>query len=226
MASYRQLLAVFALSVVQTVALGQSANHVIGMPSFCVAGEPLSASETLDYEPTEGASDPVAVHREGTLYRDSEGRMRTELKYPDYTAFFIQDCVTHVLYNWTVGDTEQDGVLRCGDMQHSGMGDVTDNTPAPLRPNEQVVPVEGVETHHSRSMREKDGKIELIYEHWYAPSLHLNLLQVTYGGDLGKTTHRIFNLKTEEPDAALFQVPKGFRTKTPTCPSGTPASSR
>jgi len=105
----RQLLAVLAMSVVQTLALGQSSNHVIGMPSFCVAGEPLSATRTLDYEPMEGASDPVAVHREGKLYRGSDGRMRTELKYPGYTAVFIQDCVAHIIYNWTIGDTE----LRC-----------------------------------------------------------------------------------------------------------------
>lgn len=58
MTSYRHLLALFAMSAVQTLALGQSANHVIDMPSFCVAGEPFFASETLDYEPTEGASDP------------------------------------------------------------------------------------------------------------------------------------------------------------------------
>lgn len=68
MTFYRRLLAVFAMSVVQTVAQGQSANHVIPLLSFCVAGEPLSATRMLDYEATEGASDPVAVHREGTLY--------------------------------------------------------------------------------------------------------------------------------------------------------------
>jgi hypothetical protein len=219
MASHRQLLAVLAMGVVQTVAQGQSANHVIGMQSFCVGGEPFSATQTLDYEPTDGASDPVAVHREGTLYRDSKGRMRTELKYPGYMAVFIQDCVTHVLYDWTVGDGKRDMELRCGDMKRSGMGTVTDNTPAPLRPNEQVVLIEGVETRHSRSVREKEGKVELIYEHWYAPSLHVNLLQVTYGGDLGKTTHRIFNLKMDEPDAALFQIPDGFTSRSSDCPA-------
>ncbi len=82
MASYRQPLAVLVMSVVQTVALGQSANHVIGLPSFRVAGEPLSATQMLDYEPTGNSSDPVAVNRDGTLYRDSEGRTRTELKSP------------------------------------------------------------------------------------------------------------------------------------------------
>jgi hypothetical protein len=203
------------MGVMQTAASGQSTNHVIGLPSFCVAGEPFSATRTLDYEPTEGASDPVAVHREGRLYRDSDGRMRTELKYPGYTAVFIQDCGAQLLYNWTVGDTE----LRCGSLKNSGMGTVTDKTAAPLRANEDVVLVEGVVTRHSRSVREKDGKVELIYEHWYAPSLHLDLLQVVYGGDLGKTTDRIFNLNVEEPDAALFQVPEGFTSKTRDCPA-------
>jgi hypothetical protein len=80
MASYvKPLLAVIAMSVVQTVAQGQNANqaihgHHIALESFCVLGEPLSATETLDYEPTDGASDPVPMHREATLYWDSEGR--------------------------------------------------------------------------------------------------------------------------------------------------------
>ncbi len=217
MASHSRILAVLAMALAQR-ALGQGANHVIGLQSFCVGGEPFSATQTLDYEPTEGATDPVAVHREGALYRDSEGRMRTELKYPGYTAVFIQDCVTHVLYDWTIGEGKRDMELRCGDIKHSGMGTVTDNTPAPLRPNEQVALMEGIETRHSRLVREEGG-VELIYEHWYAPTLHLNLLQVTYGGDLGKTTHRIFNLKMDEPDAALFQVPEGFTTKTLDCPA-------
>jgi hypothetical protein len=102
-ASYRQPLAVLALIVIRTVALGQSANHVLGAgPPFCVSGEPFSATETLDYEPSENSSDPVAVHRDGTLYRDSEGRTRTELKYPGYPAVFIQDCVAHRIYDWRV----------------------------------------------------------------------------------------------------------------------------
>jgi hypothetical protein len=219
MAFYRHLLVVFAISVIPILALGQGANHVIPLLSSCVTGEPFSASRTLDYEPTAGASDLVGVHREATVYRDSEGRIRTDLKYPGYAAVFLQDCVTQLIYNWRVGDTE----LRCGTMEHSGMGTVTDKTVPSLRPNEDVVLVEGVETRHSRSVRRKDGKVELIYEHWYAPSLHLDLLQAVYGGDLGKTTDRILNLKTEEPDAALFQIPEGFTTKTRNCPA-TPAS--
>ena len=43
------------------------------------------------------------------------------------------------------------------------------------------------------------------------PSLHLDLLQVVYGGDLGMTTDRISNLKMEEPDEALFQAPRDLR---------------
>ena len=101
MASYvKPLLAVIAMSVVQTVAQGQNANqaihgHHIALESFCVLGEPLSATETLDYEPRDGASDPVPVHREATLYRDSEGRARTEFKYPGQPiAVTIQNCVS------------------------------------------------------------------------------------------------------------------------------------
>jgi hypothetical protein len=207
------------MSMVHSVALGQSANHVLpaGL-AFCVAGEPFSATETLDYEPSENSSDPVAVHREGTLYRDSEGRTRTELKYPGYTAVFIQDCVAHRVYDWRVGDTQ----LRCGKM--TGVGYVTDKTAAPERLDEHSAVIDGVLTRHSRSVKEDEGKIEQLTEHWYAPSLGLYLKFIFYRVGEGTTTSRILHLNRTEPDPALLRVPDGFTSRTGECPAPAGAS--
>jgi hypothetical protein len=220
-AFHDRLAAVFVMTLVQAVALGQSASHVIGLPSFCVAGEPLSATETLDYEPAEDSSDPVAVHRDATLYRDSEGRMRTEFKYPDQiTGVTIQDCVVHHIYNWRIGDGDR--VLSCGSME--GVSYVTDKAAAAEGLDKDSAVIEGVLTHHSRLVKKQGQEIEQIYESWYAPSLYLYLRQVFDRPDTGKTTSRIFNLNMSEPDASLFQVPDEFTSRSGSCPAPRDAS--
>ena len=70
-----------------------------------VTGAPYSGTRTLDYVPAENSPDPVAVHAEEKISRDSQGRTRSEIKYPDQLATVdILDFVAHVHYHWTVGD--------------------------------------------------------------------------------------------------------------------------
>ena len=60
---------------------------------------------TLDYEPAENSSDPVAVHAEEKFYRDSAGRTRSEIKYSDRLAIIdILDFGARVHYHWIAGD--------------------------------------------------------------------------------------------------------------------------
>ena len=212
MASRRIPLAIVLVSVFP-VALGQSSKEVIGLPfEYCVVGAPLAATRTLDYEPTQNSSDPVRMHRDGTLYRDSEGRTRTELKYPEQSQplwVFIQDCVAGFQYHWRVGDS----VALREKMKH--VGHTYDTAAAPkLDDGKDTVVIEGVPTHHSyRTLKETEGKIEQFVERWYAPSLDLYLVQVFYTANVGKTTSRIFNLHMVEPDLTLFQVPTGMTIK-------------
>jgi hypothetical protein len=213
MASHRIPLAVLVVSLLPIVALGQNSKEVIPLPfEYCVVGAPLTATRTLDYEPTQNSSDPVKLHRDATLYRNSEGRTRTEFKYPDQpqpVSVFIQDCVAGLYYSWRVGDT----VAKRWKMKH--VGHTYDAKTAPNLDNDKDAEViDGVPTRHSyRTLKEKEGKIEQFHESWYAPSLDLYLVEVFYTADIGKTTSRIFNLKMTEPDVDLFQVPEGMAIK-------------
>jgi hypothetical protein len=163
------------------------------------------------------------MHREATLYRDSEGRTRTEFKYPDQpqpVSVFIQDCVAGLYYRWRVGDA----VAIVWKIKHEGHP--YDATTAPkLNNGKDAAVLEGVPTRHSyRTLKETEGKIEQFRESWYAPSLDLYLVEVFYTAGIGKTTGRIFNLKMAEPDATLFQVPAGttVRDDGPTPPTKSP----
>jgi hypothetical protein len=201
-------LALSAVIVFPAVALRK---NKIGLPSeSCVAGKPLIATETLDYNPIGNTSDPLPLHREGMLYRDSKGRTRKELTYPGQPQWvFIQDCVAGVRYSWRVGDTE---AVR-SKIKH--VAPVIEKTAASERVDndEDSLLIEGTTTYHSRTEKETAGKIEELIESWYAPSLDLNLVFIFYHINEGKTTVRMSNINRVEPDATLFQVPEEMTIK-------------
>lgn len=210
MASYRIALGI-VVSLFPVIALGQSSKNVIPLPfERCVVGAPLTATRTLDYEPAQNSSDPVKMHRDGTLYRDSEGRTRTELKYPNQSLWiFVQDCVAGFWYRWSVGDT----VVVRGKMRHAGPPYHARAAPK-LHDGENTVMIEGVPTRHSyHTLKETAGKIEKYAEYWYAPSLDLNLMEVFCTTNVGKSTWRTSNLSLGEPDPGSFQVPAGMTIK-------------
>ena len=45
-----------------------------------MTGAPFSAVRTLDYEPAAGSPDPTPVHGEEKIWRDSQGRTRSEIR--------------------------------------------------------------------------------------------------------------------------------------------------
>lgn len=211
MAFWRIPLGIVVVMLFPIIALGQSSTNVIPLPfEHCVVGAPLTATRTVDYEPAQNSSDPATMHRDGTLYRDAEGRTRTELKYPNQPlSVFIGDCVAGFWYRWRVGDAT---AVRIRMRQ---VGHPYDAITVPkLVDGKNTAMIEGVPTHHSyRTLKETEGKIEQYVEYWYAPSLDLYLMEVFCTANVGKTTGRIFNLNMGEPDAALFRVPAGMTIK-------------
>lgn len=205
MASRRISLGIVVASLFPAIALGQSSKNVIALPfEHCVIGAPLTATRTVDYEPAQNSSDPVKMHREGTLYRDSEGRTRTELQYTNQPLLvYIQDCVAGFTYRWRVGDTNAVRIK----MRNVGHPYYPMTAPK-LDDAKNTVTIEDVPTRHSHhTLKETAGKIEKYVEYRYAPSLDLNLMEVFCTADIGKTTWRILNLDMGEPDVALFRVP-------------------
>jgi hypothetical protein len=58
-----------------------------------------------------------------------------------------------------------------------------------------------------------ENPVEVVSERWYAPSLQKVILRKHSDPRFGETTVTWTNLKTAEPDAALFSVPAGYAIK-------------
>ncbi|MEO7030167.1 MAG: redoxin family protein [Acidobacteriaceae bacterium] len=196
----------------QADASGQSTHTLplgFGPP---LTGAPFSATRTLDYEPVAGSSDPVPVHAEEKISRDSAGRTRSEFKYVDrLPTVDILDVVAHVHYRWTVGDNvvTRYPMKETAALASQAIVEKLDET-APL--------VEGVSTRHFRSVGGKPGEIPEVTESWYSPELHLAMLTIVDKPAVGKTTYRFQHLSRAEPDATLFRVPPGYTMDDPAKP--------
>ena len=167
-----------------------------------VIGKPFSGTRTLDYEPYTNSPDPVAFHAEEVVFRDSEGRTRSETQYPGRLKIIaIVDFATHQFYRWTVGDS----VATYGNFK-----EVSPATKAPQKLDADAPIIEGVPTRHSHEARGKD-RIEKTVDSWYSPDLSLAMLTIIDEPGMGKTTYRFIHVIRAEPDASLFRLPDGVR---------------
>jgi hypothetical protein len=58
-----------------------------------------------------------------------------------------------------------------------------------------------------------DRPLIATYEYWHSPALKLEILSTSDDPRSGQHTHKVTNLNTSEPDAALFQPPPGYTVK-------------
>jgi thiol-disulfide isomerase/thioredoxin len=172
-----------------------------------VAGAPFSAVVTLDFEPTEGSGEK-AFHAEMTMYRDADGRTRSEFRYPDQLPTVdILDFPTHTHYDWTVGDTV---VTQSVIPQLATPASTTAAEPLPA----DAPVIEGLATRHSHITHGSDETNKYELEMWYSPEMRLAMESI-YERANGKSTYRYTQMKRDEPDAALFRVPVGFTISDP-----------
>jgi len=193
------------LAVSSAAAWGQQVRHVLPLQGGApVTGAPFSGVRTLDYEPAEKSSDPTPVHAEEKIWRDSEGRTRSEIRYGDQLAnVYIVDLVARVRYAWASGDT----VVRTYRLQPPTPGATSRAAPAELPDDAPVI--EGVRTLYSRVVKGTDAAPEVV-ESWYSPELHLAMLTIVDTKGVGKTTYRYQHVVRGEQDPALFRVPPGY----------------
>lgn len=58
-----------------------------------------------------------------------------------------------------------------------------------------------------------EAPIEIVDEHWYAPSLQVTVMTRHSDPRSGETTYRLTNISRTEPAAVLFQVPSDYTVK-------------
>jgi peroxiredoxin len=207
----RRVLLLLALFLLQTNLPAQQ-SHVLplqfGSP---VVGKPFSATRTLDYEPADNSPDPVAFHAEEKFFRDSTGRTRSEIKYPNHLpTVSIIDFAAHVYYRWTPGDT----VVYSHKIKETAAV-AASTTPQNLPAD--APQIEGIPTRHTHSVTGSE-KIEELVDSWYAPDLQIALLTVIDKPGIGKTTYRFQHISQAEPDPTLFRVPAELKIQDDTPP--------
>ena len=80
--------------------------------------------------------------------------------------------------------------------------------------------IEGVEAEGTRTTVTipageigNERAIEIVSERWYSPALQLVVMTRHSDPRFGETTYRLTNIKREEPEKSLFEVPAGYTVK-------------
>jgi hypothetical protein len=192
-----------------------------------VQGVPFSADVTT--ETTRVLADGNRIHHEmhGKIYRDSEGRTRTEdsMLLPNgetRQSVFIHDPVQRQTMHL---DMER----KTADIVHFPSPSSIPKMPppeikAPMRPtftsqHEKLgtMYIEGILANGVKITRTtpagaagNDQPIVVTSEVWSSPELNETLLNKTEDPQSGETIRKLTNIQRGEPDPSLFQVPPGF----------------
>jgi hypothetical protein len=229
-----------ALMVPAPGALGQEADQppvyggvhiqVRGVFVTPVPGAPLTATVLIESK-RPLADGTVEVKRTiNNIARDSVGRIHNERRRlepetfhgtPLLTEVHIYDPQTrasifYVPYSYVArqtilpepprnpGPATQSARRLSPDVKEEDLGNTT---------------LDGITAKGLRRTRTIDAKVsgtgqpvEVVDEYWYSEELHLNLLVHHSDPRTGEQSVAVSDIKRVEPDAALFQVPEGFKT--------------
>jgi hypothetical protein len=197
-----------------------------GMPGRIVKNAPYSAEMVTEI--TQTLADGNRIHQTNSVkvYRDSEGRTRSEQSLKSLNALapganlpplvFINDPVAGVNYalNPTAKTANKSGGAR---RPGGGRGG---NRPEPNRKTESLgsqniegVSAEGTRTTMTIAAGEigNEQAIQVVTESWYSPDLKAVVLSKRSDPRSGEVVTRMVNLSRSEPAASLFQVPGDYK---------------
>jgi hypothetical protein len=220
-----------------------------GLGNQIVAGAPYSAIVTSEFQQMLSDGNKIERKTSTPVYRDGQGRTRREQTLPaigQYAAaaapqvIFINDPVAGVSYILDPGRKlarkiagrpgRGGGPLGRGPAGPGRGGSGPDGAPRQF-PNLNTESlgsknIEGLLVQGTRVTRTvptgavgNQNPIHVTSERWYSPDLKLNLLVKNNNPQASQTTTTLSNIRREEPDAALFQVPADY-TIQDTAPRG------
>jgi hypothetical protein len=207
-----------------------------------VKGAPYSATAVTESTQVLADGNRIVNKQSDFVARDSQGRTRREmtmgrmgpLHVNGPRVIFIHDPVaqTGIVLN---PDEQVAHVMKHGsaDAKHMmAMHDKIHGHPAPevfpaeaekaqvKRESLGTQEIDGVTAEGSRVTRTipagaigNERPLEITVESWTSPELHVLLLQKRNDPRFGETVYRLTNIKRDEPDPALFQVPSNFKTE-------------
>ena len=221
-----------------SVAMGQGA--LVGHTGY--PGEPPRMESTPYSADTVTVSDRTLadgnhIHHEthGKLYRDSQGRMRTDTELPvpaeaqAVVRVFINDPVQRVTISLNP-DLQTATITHFPDpMFVVPRPSIPANTTTQTSEQPKVdtkhedlgtQEIEGVLARGTRTTRTipagaegNDQPIVVVIESWTSQELGTGVLRKSSDPRLGTSEHRLTNIQRGEPDPALFQVPADYKVK-------------
>lgn len=193
-----------------------------------VIGAPFSAVAVTESSQTLADGNRIVTTREQKLYRDSQGRERSELG-PSVSVLGEQVALRRVTISDPVEGVSY--VLNPEALTADKRSALSGAIPLQLemvilqgvsgaRMDTEQLPattIEGVSAQGRRTIQTVPaGKIgnqfdiQVVDEVWYSPDLHMNVMTKHSDPRSGETTMRFTNINRSEPDPALFQVPAGY----------------
>ena len=200
-------------------------------------GAPYSATEETEETQTLADGTHVVTKHHRRMYRDSAGRTRIEMFFPDRIRDSQQDVPASIMINDPVAGTMY--VLE--PLTHTAHLLKGPNVPPPVppkipvaapppkavsdRPRPKVTTEDlGVQTIDEMQAQGRritrtipagvegnDGPIIVTDEEWNCPELRVQFLRIHSDPRTGKTVTHFTSLDRSEPDASLFQVPTDYK---------------
>ena len=220
-------------------------------PHQMVKGAPYTATTSVETTQVLGDGNRIVNKRNGSVARDSEGRLRREetvavgpMQVTGGKMIFIHDPVSQTAYVLNP-DTQMGHVMKHdaagmkmmeklhaqmrehhanegGDAVHREMGQLKKESLGTQQ-------IEGVSAEGTRITRTipagtigNEKPIDIVVETWTSPDLHTTVLQKRSDPRFGETVFRLTNIKRGEPDPSLFTVPAGFTIKNEPVPAPPP----
>lgn len=189
---------------------------------------PYSANLVWESSSARNSETEARVHERDKVYRDSEGRTRTEVDLEhragdssDSLSTFIEiiDPVAGFRYLLDPRSRTAQRTVWEPAMKADTSGPLTcapiAQPPATNSIGSMIIEgieAEGLRETRSYPRRSKDDPrpYSVVGEHWWAPDLKIYLLSKSSDERYGTTTVRVTDISREEPEAELFQVPPGY----------------
>jgi hypothetical protein len=230
----RQISAALAAITLAVIPVTSQIIGRIALPFTPVVNTPFSAEIVEERRSTTKAGKQTATEIGGSIYRDSQGRLRTETVYGKgphrFSSIAISDPVQHLEIEWTSAQE----IARSMNMQVCSPSNPGKSS---IETTKQAPALETHITGSMKSIRENLGKKDIdgltvvgnrvtltedragqegftMTETWYSPDLETDLLTIEkWSGSAGSGTHtkKLVNIKRSEPSADLFQVPQGYQ---------------
>jgi hypothetical protein len=196
-----------------TVADTQVVGGTIG-----VKGKPFCAEVVNESTKVMGHGDLVHHESHSRLFRDSEGRVRSESGENGQVQVTIIDPVGRVIIvldpqikTATIEDAPAPSTLPAGDQSEKSIPEMAQKK---LQDKEiEGFRASGTRYSHSIDMGQSHEALTIVTEIWYSPELQVTLLTSQEESPSNRNLMRLTNIRRGDPAPQLFQVPPDYKVK-------------